>query len=206
MRNADKIAQAEVARTSSPMDLDGKYMWAMSNVDIDAARDLGLTGIKKHWRLAGQIEKEVDGLYKDWIPALAAFVKHSQKTNDNEEVTENMKIRRDIDPGWVSSLFVQLHGSIHCWKMDGKDIADATKLVKELVRCSLVWGTDGRPRQDHIWIGGGEPIHEPTNKRKPWNGKQIGKLLLIVTVADPERFTAKNKPVIYTGAFVELYK
>ena len=30
--------------------------------------------------------------------------------------------------------------------MDGKDIADATKLVKELV----VWGTDGRPRQDHI--------------------------------------------------------
>ena len=155
MRNADKIAQAEVARTSNTMDLDGKYIWAMSNVDIDAARDLGLTGIKKHWRLAGQIEKEVDGLHKDWIPALAAFVKHSRKTNDNEEVTENMKIRRDIDPRWVSSLFVQLHGSIHCWKIDGKDIADVTKLVKELVRCSLVWGTDGRPHQDHIWIGGG---------------------------------------------------
>ena len=49
-----------------------------------------------------------------------------------------MKIRRDIDPGWVSSLFVQLHGSIHYWKIDGKDIADATKLVKELVRCLLV--------------------------------------------------------------------
>ena len=48
MRNADKIEQAEVVRTSSPMDLDGKYMWAMSNVDIDTARDLGLTGIKKH--------------------------------------------------------------------------------------------------------------------------------------------------------------
>ena len=48
VRNADKIAQAEVARTSSPMDLDGKYIWAMSNIDIDAARDLGLTGIKKH--------------------------------------------------------------------------------------------------------------------------------------------------------------
>ena len=65
VRNADKIAQAEVARTSSPMDLDGKYIWAMSNVDIDAARDLGLTGIKKYGRLAGQIEKEVDGLHKD---------------------------------------------------------------------------------------------------------------------------------------------
>ena len=53
---------------------------------------------------------------------------------------------------------------------------------------------------------GGEPIHEPTNERKPWNGKQIGKLLLIVTVADPEWFTAKGKPIIYTRTFVELYK
>ena len=70
----------------------------------------------------------------------------------------------------------------------------------------MVWGINGRPRQDHIWIGGGKPIHEPTNERKPWNGKQIGKLLLIVTVADPERFTAKGKPITYTGAFVEFYK
>ena len=65
VRNANKIALAEVRRTSSPMDLDGKYMWAISNVDIDAARDLGLTNIKKHWKLAGQIEKEVNGLHKD---------------------------------------------------------------------------------------------------------------------------------------------
>ena len=138
MRNADKIAKADVARTSSPIDLDGKYMWAMSNIDINVARDLGLTGIKKHWRLANQIEKEVDRLHKDWILALATFVKHSRKTNNNKEVTEKMKIRRDIDLGWISSLFIQLHESIHCWKMDGKDIADATKLVKELVRCLLV--------------------------------------------------------------------
>ena len=51
-----------------------------------------------------------------------------------------------------------------------------------------------------------EPIHEPTNERKSWNGKQIRKLLLIVTVADPERFTAKGKQITYTGTFVELYK
>ena len=36
--------------------------------------------------------------------------------------------------------------------------------------------------------------------------KQIGKLLLIVTIIDPKQFTAKSKPIIYTGAFVELYK
>ena len=53
VRNADKIALAEVGKTLSLIDLDGKYMWAISNVDIDVARDLGLIGIKKHWRLAG---------------------------------------------------------------------------------------------------------------------------------------------------------
>ena len=114
MRNANKISLAEVGKTSSPMDLDSQYIWAISNIDIDAARDLGLTGIKKHWRLAGQIEKEVNRLHRDWIPALAAFVKHSRKTHDNEKVIENIKIKRDINSGWASSLFVQLHGSIHC--------------------------------------------------------------------------------------------
>ena len=65
LRNADKIAQAKVARSSSPMDLDGKYMWVMSNVNIDAARDLGLIGIKKYQRLTVQIEKEGDKLHRD---------------------------------------------------------------------------------------------------------------------------------------------
>ena len=71
----------------------------MSNVNIDIDRDLGLTNLKKYWRLAGKIEMEVDGLHKGWILVLAAFVKDSRKMNDNQEVTENMKIRRDIDPG-----------------------------------------------------------------------------------------------------------
>ena len=44
-----------------------------------------------------------------------------------------------------------------------------------------------------------------SNKGKLWNGKQIGSLLLTVTVADPKQFTPKCKPVIYIGAFVELY-
>ena len=138
MRNVNKIAQAEVARILGPMDLDGKYIWTMSSVDIDAVRDLRLTDIKKNRRLAGQIEKKVDGLQRDWISALVAFVNHFWKTNNNKEMTENIKIKRNIDPGWISSLFVQLHGSIYCWKMDRKDIADATKLVKELVCCLLV--------------------------------------------------------------------
>ena len=53
VRNIDKIVLAEVRRTSSLMDLDGKYIWAISNIDIYATKDLRLTGIKKYWRLAG---------------------------------------------------------------------------------------------------------------------------------------------------------
>ena len=138
VRNANKIALTEFGRTLSSIDLDSKYIRAISNVDIDAPRNLGLTDIKRYWKLAGQIEKEVNELHKDWIPAFAIFVKHSWKMHDNEKVTENMKIRRDIDPRWALSLFVQLYESIYYWKMDGKDITDATKLVNKLVRCSWV--------------------------------------------------------------------
>ena len=85
--------------------------------------------------------------------------------------------------------------------MAGKDILDAAKLVKEYVQCLLEWGTTSQPQQDHIWKGGGEP----RNEKKLWNGKLIGRLLLTVTVEDPERFTLKRKPVTYTGVFVEFY-
>ena len=35
--------------------------------------------------------------------------------------------------------------------------------------------------------------------------KLIEKLLLIMTIVDPERFTPKGKPITFIGAFVELY-
>ena len=42
---ADTTALAEVAWASSFIDLARKYMWAMSNANIDAGKELGLTGI-----------------------------------------------------------------------------------------------------------------------------------------------------------------
>ena len=43
------------------------------------------------------------------------------------------------------------------------------------------------------------------NKKKPWNGKLIGELLLTMTVINPEQFTSKGKWVIYIRSFVKLY-
>ncbi len=65
MENVDKIAIAEVAKVASTIDFRSKHGWAISNADIDAAEDLGLTSIKKYWRCAGQIQDKVDLLHKD---------------------------------------------------------------------------------------------------------------------------------------------
>ncbi len=90
-------ALAEVARALNPINLAWKYRWAMSNVDMDLAKELGLTGVKKYWRQAGQVEMKLDWLH-DWIPALAIFVRYSRRMYNNEEVGQNMSVKRDIDP------------------------------------------------------------------------------------------------------------
>lgn len=41
--------------------------------------------------------------------------------------------RRNINPEQTLSLFIQLYKSIYYWKIDGKDIADAIKLVKKIL-------------------------------------------------------------------------
>ena len=49
-------------------------------------------------------------------------------------------------------------------------------------------------------MGGDKP-----DKRSLWGGKMIGKLLLTVTVANLQQLDQKERPVIYTGVFVEIY-
>ena len=117
----------------------------MSNVDLDAAKELGLTGIKKYWRYAGQIELELDWL-NDWIPAFSIFVKYSYRVDNNKEIIKCMKARQNIDFKWVSSFFVQLYESIQCWKMDGKNISNVDKLAKKHIECLIEWGISGQPR------------------------------------------------------------
>ncbi len=101
----DTTALAEVARVSSPVDLVGRYNWAMSDADLDVAKELRLTDIKKYWRRADPVEMELDWLY-NWFPTLATFVRYSCRVYDHKKVGQNMSVRQDIDPEWVSSFFV----------------------------------------------------------------------------------------------------
>ncbi len=48
IENEEKTVIAEVAKVSSAINLGSKHSWAISNADIDAARDLRLTSIKKY--------------------------------------------------------------------------------------------------------------------------------------------------------------
>ena len=59
----DMTTPIEVAWVSSFGDLAGRYNWAMSDVDLDIAKKLGLSDIKKYWRCASQVEIELDGLH-----------------------------------------------------------------------------------------------------------------------------------------------
>ena len=44
----DITAPAEVAQASNPVNFTSKYRWAISNFDMDAAKELGLTRVKKY--------------------------------------------------------------------------------------------------------------------------------------------------------------
>lgn len=50
-----------------------------------------------------------------------------------------------------------------------------------------------------------ELINQPSNEKKPQNGKLIRILLLTITMVDSEQFTLKGKLVLYTRSSIELY-
>ena len=65
IENANKTAMADSLKILSAINLKNKYSWAISNVDIDAARDLRLIYMKKYGRCVGQIQDKINWLYKD---------------------------------------------------------------------------------------------------------------------------------------------
>ena len=59
----DITAVAEVIQILSSVDFAWKYRWAMNKADIDKAKKLEQTGIKKYWRYINQVEIELNWLY-----------------------------------------------------------------------------------------------------------------------------------------------
>ena len=57
---ANTTAPVELAQALSSINFTRKYIWAISDADMDAAKELELTSIKKYWRCTRQVEMELD--------------------------------------------------------------------------------------------------------------------------------------------------
>lgn len=102
---ADITTAAELAQVSSLINLTRQCIWAISNVDLDAAKELRLSDIKKYWRHAWQVKLELDCLH-NWILILVTFMRYLRGIYNNKKVTKNIRARQDIDPEWVLFFFV----------------------------------------------------------------------------------------------------
>ena len=77
-----------------------------------------------------------------FLPILAMFVnKACGNYNQKMQLDKHLRFSQDNNHQWVFSYFAKLNTSIQCWKMDGKDIANMSKLVKEFIHCSFMWGS-----------------------------------------------------------------
>lgn len=104
--NIDKIVMVDIIRTSSLINLNSRYIQAISNININAAKNLGLINIKKYGKHMSQILNELKKLFGDKIAALTTFMTHLHQMHNNIVITKNMKIRQDINPKQVSSHFI----------------------------------------------------------------------------------------------------
>ena len=108
--------------------------------------------------------------------------------NQKIQLDKHLRFRQDRHHKWVSSYFVKLHASVQWWKIDRKDIADISKLIKKFVHYSLVWGgSRGYSQQNYIWL----EINE-LDEKSSWRSKLVGRLLFTVTVADPHQLDQKK--------------
>lgn len=75
------------------------------------------------------------------------------------------------------------------------------KLVKEFIYCLLDQpGSSSFAQQNYIWLRKNQ-----SDKRSLWKGKIIRKLLLIIIIMNLKKLDQKQKQVIYTRAFIQIY-
>jgi hypothetical protein len=89
------------------------------------------------WRTAAEVAVRLK--IKDFIDALAVFVRESRKRLDGVPITNALIVWRESDSSWVEGMLVALHPSIRCWRRKGSDSNDLELLTKEYVRCKQSW-------------------------------------------------------------------
>jgi len=142
------------------------------------------------------------------LDALAVFIRECRNKEGGVVVLPHLIDRRERDASWVKSIGVQVHGSITCWKPDGKDSNDLQKLTEECVRCSPNWQGKKLWRRDYVWM---QEYTEEITRGSVLGGRRLGELQLIISVQDPERSRmiadddgiSRKKSAVYTGALLD---
>lgn len=57
---ADIITSVKMALASNFIDLIERYKWAISNIDVNTVKEIGLIRVKKYWQHSSQIKIELD--------------------------------------------------------------------------------------------------------------------------------------------------
>jgi hypothetical protein len=191
---ADDRLQSKATRPNRPLNLV-QYGWKTKTL-----------GVSNDQITAGPLTQvlQVGGL----LDALAVFIRECRNKEDGVIVPPYLMDRRDHDASWVKSFTVQVHGSITCWKADGKDSHDLQKLTEEFVRCSPNWQGKKLWRRDYVWM---QEYTKEITRGSMLGGRRLGELLLIISIQDPERSrlitddngVSRRKPAVYTGALVD---
>src|SRR5580692_6023507 len=188
--------EAQVSVPTRPQNLY-QLSWEINHTN---SNNICLRGFNvDFWRTAAEVAVRLE--IKDFIDALAVFVRESRKRLDGVPITNASVVRRVSDSSWVEGMLVALHSSIRCWRRKGSDSNDLELLTKEYVRCKQSWQKGKEWRRDYVWVQDIE-----ADDGSPLSGRKVGQVQAIVTVVDDSRRDSKGAPVQYTGVFVDLLR
>jgi hypothetical protein len=188
--------EAQVSVPTRPQNLS-QLGWEINHTN---SNNICLRGFNvDFWRTAAEVAVRLE--IKDFIDALAVFVRESRKRLDGVPITNASVVRRESDSSWVEGMLVALHPSIRCWRRKGSDSNDLELLTKEYVRCKQSWQKGKEWRRDYVWVQDIE-----ADDGSPLSGRKVGQVQAIVTVVDDSRRDSKGAPVQYTGVFINLLR
>jgi hypothetical protein len=101
--------EAQVSVLTRPQNLS-QLDWEISHTNSYNIRLRGFD--TDFWRTAAEVAIQLE--IKDFIDALAVFVRESRKRFDRVAITNASTIQREHNSSWVEGMLVALHPSIRC--------------------------------------------------------------------------------------------
>ena len=103
---------AQVSVPTRPQNLS-QLSWEINHTN---SKNICLRGFNvDFWHTAAEVAVRLE--IKDFIDALAVFVRESRKRLDGVPITNASVVRRESDSSWVEDMLVALHPSIRCWRL-----------------------------------------------------------------------------------------